>query len=479
MIALRQIGLWSAVCALGTTCGDLGSGAPTQRVEPAADITRTVVAGDDVDHREAGPPSSAAATTHEPRAPRYAPRPEDAAIEPELPLEHPDALAYFFDQLAKLDEGDRDPGDDKVRIFHVGDSTNGLDHFPNAIREPLQARFGDGGPGFVLLSRYNASYRIEGVRHYASGWRHCYIAYKCRPDGHYGLGGVDFIGSPGAQTLLKPPKRPREPGAEVADRIDHAELWYAAFPRGGRLEVRVGGARQVIDTQSDTLEDRWLTVDAQGEGPHVVGVRAAGGGRVRAYGIALEREGSGIVYDSTALVGAYTRRLQAYDAAHVAAQVEHRDPDLLVFTLGGNDLRRVATGGLTTPKFAEEYGKTIRRMRAGKPSASCLVTSVVDHARSGKTQVQPRHVQALVEGQRRAATENGCAFFDTWQYMGGPGSIRAWLANQPRLASPDLKHLNHRGARKVGTAVYEALIAAYVSHRRETTHDSGPGAGEH
>ncbi|MCA9698372.1 MAG: hypothetical protein KC431_12660, partial [Myxococcales bacterium] len=166
------------------------------------------------------------------------------------------------------------------------------------------------------------------------------------------------------------------------------------------------------------------------------------------------------------MIGAFTKRLLGWDAAHIAAQVGHRDPALIVFTYGGNDLRRIVTGSLDEDGYVAEAGAVIDLVRAGKPEASCLVTSVIDHGRSGTYAVAPEHVATMVAAQRRVAFEKGCAFFDTWQAMGGPNSIHAWLKASPRLAEPDLKHLNHRGREQMGQWIHEALLAGYVDYRR-------------
>ncbi len=332
----------------------------------------------------------------------------------------------------------------------------------------MQQRFGDGGAGLVLLKRYSPSYKPASVK-FSGGeaWTHCYIAYGCRKDGHYGLGGVIVSASSGASTSIATLAE----DSPVGTRFARAELWYAASPIGGTLAVELDGQRiREIDSkipreQSEgELVDRWETIEVE-PGPHALKIAAAGGGKSRIYGVVLETEGPGVVWDSTSMIGAFTKRLLGWDPDHIAAQVEHRDPALLVFTYGGNDLRRIVAGTLDEDGYVEEAGAVIERVRAGKPEASCLVTSVIDHGRSGTYEVEPEHVAIMVGAQRRLAREQGCAFFDSWAAMGGPGSIREWLKASPKLAEPDLKHLNRRGRELMGQWIHEALLAGYVGYR--------------
>jgi lysophospholipase L1-like esterase len=398
------------------------------------------------------PESPAPVTGSPPPAVAFEPRPEDVLV-PRRPIERPQALAPFFDALTELDSG----ADRKVRVVHWGDSSIGLDQLPAAVRKPLQARFGDGGAGFLLLSRYSPAYRPSAVRLDAGlAWDHCYIAYQCRADGQYGLGGVTFTSTSASTTFRA---RPHLPGTV-------AELWYATAPGGGKVAVDVDGRRAaLVDTRADTQRDAWETV-AVAPGSRAVTVRATGSGKVRLYGLVLEHEGPGVVWDGMTMIGAFTRRLLAWDEAHLRGQVARRDPDLLVFTYGGNDLRRFSAGTSDRAGHTRELSDVIALARAGKPAAACLVLGVHDHDRSGKYTLTDAHVEAAVAAQRDAAFAQGCAFFDQYAAMGGADSFSTWLDESPPLAEPDRKHLNHRGRARMGRWLFEAIVAAWVDHRR-------------
>jgi lysophospholipase L1-like esterase len=363
------------------------------------------------------------------------------------------ALDGFFTSLARTEAGDVGT---LTRVVHMGDSSIGLDGIPHAIRKRMQARFGDGGAGFVLLQQESDNYRNRAAHIDGRGWSICYIAVKCDKQGHYGLGGHAFRGRPGARTRIKPRKK----GA-VGREIARVELWYAARPKGGRLALEVEGEPvDLISTAAEAPEDRWHEVWMD-PGPHAIELREAGHGKARAYGMVLEAEGPGIVWDTVSMIGAFTTRLHEWDEAHLAAQIEHRDPDLLVLEFGGNDLRRFATTSVDARTYAQEYRKAIRMLRRGKKSMSCLVVSIVDHARAGKREIARRWVVGMVGAQREAAHAEGCAFFDAVAAMGGPGSIRRWWRLPEPLASPDLQHLSAKGRDRMGEMIYGALVNAY------------------
>lgn len=390
------------------------------------------------------------------------------------PIEDPKgSLRAFYEALSRTDS---DAPGAITRALHLGDSSIGLDGVPHAIRSRMQDRFGDGGAGFVLLDRYSENYKNRAAAIRSGGnWDICYIAYLCKKDGHYGLGGHVFRGRRGSSSTISTMKK----GGYGTD-VSRFEVWYAGQPGGSELAVRIdGGEPKVIDTAADTLEDRWeeFAVDP---GEHSITVEARGRGSLRAYGVVLETEGPGVVWDSVSMIGAFTKRLHGYDPTHIAVQIAHRDPHLLVLNFGGNDLRRIVTQTVTADEYVEELRKVLSTLRAGKPSMSCLVVGVIDHGRSGQQTVQPRHVDAMIEAQRKAAHEEGCAFFDTVAAMGGAGSLRKWRKRSPPLAEPDLKHLNHRGRELMGQWLYEALLAGYVAYRQRGIDTRGAApAAEH
>lgn len=375
------------------------------------------------------------------------------------------ALDRFFAALARSDAGE--PGA-LTRVMHVGDSSIGLDGLPHALRRRMQARFGDGGAGFVMLDRESDNYRNNAALLDAQGWHVCYVAYKCDPSGHYGYGGHVFRGRPGARTTIRTRTR-----GSTGRTLARVELWYGADPRGGELEIQIDDEmRQVFDTRADSRLDRWHGWQLV-PGPHRLTIRDRGTGRPRVYGVVLETDGPGVVWDTISMIGAFARRVLELDREHLAAQVRRRRPDLVVFGFGGNDLRRMVVGGLAGPEFTAEYRKVIAHVRGGQDLA-CLVVSINDHAEAGDVAIGHRHNREMVAAQRAAALAEGCGFFDVIAAMGGPGSIRQWRRHDPPWAEPDLQHLSMAGRDRLGELIFAAIVARYDTWRaRPRADDDG------
>jgi hypothetical protein len=71
----------------------------------------------------------------------------------------------------------------------------------------------------------------------------------------------------------------------------------------------------------------------------------------------------------------------------------------------------------------------------------------------------------LVAIEQRVAAEQGCAFFNTFEAMGGPGTMGRWYQTEPRLVGADFIHPMPNGARIVGNLLYKSLQEGYRRHK--------------
>ena len=67
----------------------------------------------------------------------------------------------------------------------------------------------------------------------------------------------------------------------------------------------------------------------------------------------------------------------------------------------------------------------------------------------------------LVNIEQKVASDTGVAFFNTFQAMGGPGTMGQWYQAEPRLVGGDFIHPMPAGARIVGNLLYQALFDGY------------------
>jgi lysophospholipase L1-like esterase len=184
---------------------------------------------------------------------------------------------------------------------------------------------------------------------------------------------------------------------------------------------------------------------------------------VRMFGVALERASSGVVLDALGIVGARIRTLDESDDANFAEALAWRKPSLLVFQFGANE----SGDGFAYPM--PEYHRTmkeiIEKMAAAVPAAGCLVVGAMDRARKENDRlVTVPIIPHIVEEQRNVAAEVGCAYYGTYEAMGGKGSMARWVAKG--YGAGDFTHPTSWGAEKLGKWLYSALLSSYDAYRK-------------
>lgn len=354
------------------------------------------------------------------------------------------ALRHFFSALSRTARGDAGA---ITRVTHFGTSLLGADGPTAEIRKRMQARFGRAGKGWVNAAPGWKWYEPRDVRYRHRGWRGRNVVSNHLRDGHYGLGGVCGLASRSASVTWE---------AE-ADTLD---LYYRGLPNGGRLTVRVDEQPPVIvEVKDAAAADAFRLFRAAGPGRHRFRVEATGA--VRLYGATLERRAkAGLVWDSIPLIGARGERLLNFDAPHLSRQVARRAPDLIVAMFGGNEL---AERRMNLKVYGRRYAEAIRRLRAGRPEASCLVISPPDHGRRmrGTVRTDPLLLK-ITEVQRGLARELGCAFLNGISVMGGPGSAARGARRKPKTYYVDYTHLTPSGDRLLGGQIAKALLRSFA-----------------
>lgn len=365
------------------------------------------------------------------------------------------ALGRFFDQLAALQKGHAGT----VRIAHWGDSHVAADVLTGTARKVLQRRFGDAGPGFVLVGKpWRSYYHFKVKTGTDARWRveRTYGRYsRRRPaprDDWQGLAGVTVSAA-----------EPRTAWVSLRGRgeLRSADIYLLRQPDGGRLTVRAGRKKggktnkiKVLSTKGERRAEVH-TVALPAGTRHLE--LSTSRGEVRLFGVDLRSGGSGIVYHTFGINGARAKSVLRWNETLMAEQVARLDPQLWVVAYGTNE---VDIRTLTREAFSADFSALLSRLKRAAPGASCLVVGPPDQKRRrrGKGLVTPDNLGFIIEEQRRLALDSGCAFWDQRKAMGGPGSVDRWVRDD--LARRDRIHLTADGYRKLGKALADDLVAA-------------------
>jgi lysophospholipase L1-like esterase len=364
-------------------------------------------------------------------------------------------LDHFYRALWRTENGEQGA---VTRITHYGDSPTTGDLITGDVRSILQSRFGNAGDGFVLIEKPWAWYQHRGVDLIGLGWQTATATagHFEVEDGMFGLGGGSFTGSASASSRI------------LFRRAHYSEfeVWFLRQPGGGKFTVSTN--RQIlgdVDTSGDSKSPGFAAFRTELPASEV-SIRVQQGS-VRLFGITAENPNPGVVYDSLGLNGASVVVLaRTFNEAHWAEELRHRHPDLLIVNYGTNE------AGFTTfvdKGYEVELREAIRRIHSALPNSSVLIMSPMDRgqkAGSGEVETMPT-IPRIVNIQRRVADETGCAFFDTFDAMGGEGTMARWYSAEPRLVAADLIHPFGDGGKIIASLLTKELLAGLARFKNQ------------
>jgi lysophospholipase L1-like esterase len=298
----------------------------------------------------------------------------------------------------------------------------------------------------------------------ASNWQIDVAGVTAIKDGMHGLGGASFQGSAGAVARWN-----------FKDRQSRVvEVAYLARPEGGSFSIEADGAPVgSVDTSAPESDPGFTSFDLP-DGARQFTLRVTNGA-VRLYGVEFRKKTFGVIYSSLGINGANITVLShAFNGAHWAAELKHYKPNLVVLAYGTNESAYAKFVETTWPK---ELKTAVRRVQMALPNASILLMSPMDRGEkneAGEIDTVPA-LPRLVEIESQVAAETGVAFFNTFEAMGGGGTMARWYAAEPRLVGADFIHPLPAGAKIVGELLYNALRDGYNEYKLRTLNQRAAG----
>ena len=322
-----------------------------------------------------------------------------------------------------------------ARLLFYGASHTASDQFTGVLRERLQRRFGNGGPGFVMPVRPFSLYAHTQVTIGRGGpWTPLRIFRRERRPGPYGMAGMGAAidGSGWARMEMTRP---------VASVTVHVQQ----HPGGGRLGIVAGSQTHWISTAGPERPRAHVVRLAHPQ--RRIRIRAEG--QVTLFGAFLEND-TGVVVDTAGVPGARARDQLLWNESVQGALLRDRQPDLVALAYGTNE----SAGGGRIAEYRARLERVMDRIDRHAPDASCLLIGPGEWPRPNG-QPRPRTAR-IVSVQREVARERGCAFFDLHAFMGGDGSMARWT--QQGLGLGDGVHFTDAGHERIGRALFRYLV---------------------
>ncbi len=362
------------------------------------------------------------------------------------------ALGRLFQKLDRVDER----GQGVARILLLGDSHIAADYIARAIRKHLQGRFGNAGRGFVAIDQKS---QYGGRRLKKSYWTRTRIVDGDGPGKAYGFSGMRLDSTKaGAELVFELEPFDDDVVAYFLGQPDSDPLAvYVHERKVGRIRTRarrpisrVRRVRMPERAESGNGPPRQLRIVATGPGASL-------------FGLSFESYEAGVILDAIGPVGADAKTYLQMDERSFRQHLRKLDPDLVMLMVGGNDALAVRKGQRTLAEVEKHHLLLVNRLRKALPDSDCLLWSPLDAGVKNETgQIESKpDLPQIRDIQRRVAKEMKCAFWDTYEAMGGRGSFGRWFERD--LMNRDLIHPRAKGGDLLGHLFATSLMNAYLN----------------
>jgi lysophospholipase L1-like esterase len=176
------------------------------------------------------------------------------------------------------------------------------------------------------------------------------------------------------------------------------------------------------------------------------------------YGVSLTC-GSGISFDNIPLRGSSGLEFTSADKQFLRRVVKNLNVKMLILQFGVNVVPYVRSNYAF---YEKSFSNQLSFLKSIDPDLQIIVLGVGDAAQQTENGIESYpNIEKIRDAQRNAAFANGCAFWDSYQAMGGKNSMYSWVHADPPLAQKDYTHLTRAGAQIIGELFFRAFIAEY------------------
>jgi lysophospholipase L1-like esterase len=355
-----------------------------------------------------------------------------------------------------------------VHILHYGDSQIEGDRITGVIRRRLQETFGGEGPGLLPVVQVipaeavvqSASENIE--RYIVSGMQQNRASHA-----RYGVLGQ--FGAVDGKSSVSIAARNWKMIPENTKWFETIRLFVG---KEKRFKVRLAGTdlpavkEEVEGTAASPLKVYTWRLS---EPINKFSLHFSGRGEV--YGVAVDGS-SGVAVDNIPFRGGSGTFFSTMDSTLMASMLKELNVKLIILEFGGNVLPSIR-GEKSIKAYQNRLVEQIAWLRGMDRERKILLIGPSDMSTkvNGKFRTYT-YLEPLVEAMKAAALDNGAAFWNMYEVMGGHNSMIEWVNHSPALAATDYVHFTPRGAERIATLFCETLMVYYDYYRFINEHNT-------
>jgi lysophospholipase L1-like esterase len=369
------------------------------------------------------------------------------------------ALKLFYEKLYRLDKHEKQ----RVSIVHIGDSHLQADIFSGIVRQKIQLKFGNAGRGLIFPYRVAKSNEPGSYKTTSNKpWDAKRNSYPNKPLPT----GISGFTIESADTSAKI-------NLTVKDQqgLNYAFTKFSLFHDKGKTNYDItvcdeANCEKVIFKSSNPDKNPFVSKITFNNPVRQIILRSKTNDSLtnrstRIYGMLLENDSSGILYNMIGVNGAEVRHYNS--SKYFIEQLPNLNPSLVIISLGTND---AFTKGFNANTFHKQLDTLITSIKRANPKTCFLLTTPPDSYRKA------RRIRVKNPDMKKArlvivnyCLQHNLAYWDMYEIMGGYGSMAKWFS--AKLAAKDRVHFSGKGYQIQADLFYSALIKGYENYLKK------------
>lgn len=363
------------------------------------------------------------------------------------------SLLPFYEALYKLQTKEIR----RVNVTHIGDSHIQADNLSGTVRQKMQLRFGNAGRGFVFpyrLAKSNepASYKTTSNKQW--DFKRNVFYDKPLPIGVGGYTIETFDSTAELNILVKD-----QPGLGYA--FTKFTMFHEKGPENFDITIcdDLNCERGTFSSSQKNINPFISEIKFDKPVKQLI-LRNKCSDTVcqrstRIYGMLLENDSSGVLYNMIGVNGAEYRHYIM--SKYFMDQLNYLNTNLFILSLGTNE---AFAGNFDKDGFYRYIDSLVTGIRKTNPNAVFILSTPSDsYKRSRKGRIKNPVVKDVQATVIKYALDNNIAYWDLLEIMGGWGSMQQWYLKH--LTAKDKVHFTAKGYQIQGELLYYALTAGY------------------
>jgi len=367
------------------------------------------------------------------------------------------SLAFVYEKLYQLETTKQG----RVNIVHIGDSHIQADILSGSVRQKLQLKFGNAGRGLIFpyrVAKSNEPTSYKTVTNVTWDAKRNVFYDKPLPIGIAGFT-VETKDSV-AEISIMVKDQPK-----LGYSFTKFTLFHEKGPSNYELTVcddlncEIGIIRPIDKSANPFVSELRFSKPMRQIYLRNKAADTAMQHSTRIYGMILENDSAGVLYDMIGVNGAEYRHYNM--SKYFLQQFSYLNADLVIISMGTNE---AFYGGFDKELFYRNIDTLITSLKNANPNTAILLTTPGDSFRkSRKGRVKNPDMKLAREAIIKYALDHNLAYWDLYEVMGGYGSMAKWYT--AKLSAKDKVHFSGKGYQIQGDLLYQAFLKGYEKYK--------------